>query len=320
MGEGASLLGGHMLKRVFAEWMSKHSKNYADEAEFENRYKVFQANHKFIEQENAKGLSYKLGHNEFSDLTHEEFKAFALGGPMKHTPGVATNHEDEVEDDGEQSVDWRTKGAVTEVKNQGQCGSCWAFSTTGAMEGAHFIATGKLVELSEQELVDCDTAQDQGCNGGLMDYAFTFAEKNGLASESDYPYHAARGTCDTSAEAKPAATISSYADVTQNSEKALRQAVKQQPVSVAIEADQQAFQFYSSGIFDAECGTQLDHGVLAVGYDYKKGGVMSKGSGFWIVKNSWGATWGENGYIRLAMGKGASGQCGIAMQPSYPIV
>jgi len=300
-------------RTIFSDWAAKHGKTYANAAEFDAKFAVFQANHAFITAANQEGRSYKLAHNEFSDMTHEEFKASMLGQFVPNHDAKPFTHGDVKLSDAD-SVDWRTSGAVTDVKNQGQCGSCWAFSTTGSIEGAHQIATGNLVSLSEQELVDCDRAQDQGCNGGLMDNAFAFVEKNGLASETDYPYTAQDGQCDTAAEAKPAATISSFSDVTVGSEDALRQAVKMQPVSIAIEADQQGFQFYSSGVFSGECGQQLDHGVLVVGYTYTAG---NDDSNFWIVKNSWGATWGEEGYIRLAYGQN---QCGLTNAASYPVV
>jgi len=211
------------------------------------------------------------------------------------------------------SVDWRTQGIVTPVKDQGQCGSCWSFSATGSVEGAYAQKTGKLVSLSEQQLVDCSTAQgNQGCNGGLMDYAFQYIiSNNGITTEANYPYTATGpNACQTSLASQTAATISSFQDVPQSDENALQSAVAQQPVSVAIEADQQAFQFYSGGVLTAACGKNLDHGVLAVGYG------TDNGVNYWLVKNSWGSSWGEQGYIRLVRGQD---QCGIAESASYPI-
>jgi len=200
------------------------------------------------------------------------------------------------------------------VKNQQQCGSCWSFSTTGSVEGAWALAGNPLVSLSEQQLVDCSTAQgNQGCNGGLMDQAFQFIISNGgICSEASYPYTATGpNTCQTTCE--NVAHISSYADVATGDENQLKAAVAVQPVSVAIEADQQVFQLYSSGVLtDSGCGTQLDHGVLVVGY-----GTDASAGPYWKVKNSWGASWGENGYIRIARG---TNECGVATEPSYPIV
>ena len=205
-------------------------------------------------------------------------------------------------------VDWVASGAVTGVKNQGQCGSCWSFSTTGALEGAFEIAGNTLTSLSEQNLVDCDTT-DSGCNGGLMDNAFKWIQSNGgICTEADYAYTAAKGTCKTTCD--KVATLSGHTDVPSGDEDALKTAVAIGPVSIAIEADKSVFQSYSSGILDSSaCGTNLDHGVLVVGYG------ADDGSDYWKVKNSWGTTWGEEGYIRIARG---SNICGIASEPSYP--
>ena len=202
------------------------------------------------------------------------------------------------------------------MKNQGQCGSCWAFSTTGSLEGAWFIATGDLSPLSEQQLVDCDTV-DSGCNGGLMDNGFAFAEKNAMCTEDSYSYTARKGTCKASSCTVGLAqgSVTGYKDVSTDSEQALMSAVAQQPVSIAIEADQSSFQSYSSGVLTASCGTKLDHGVLAVGYG------TDVGTDYWKVKNSWGSSWGEQGYVRLQRGKGGAGECGLlAGPPSYPVV
>jgi hypothetical protein len=199
---------------------------------------------------------------------------------------------------------------VTPIKNQEQCGSCWAFSTTGSVEGVSFISTGTLPSVSEQQLVDCSGAEgNQGCNGGLMDYGFEYIIKNkGITGETNYPYTAKDGTC--AAAGKPVvATISGYKDVPVNSEVGLETAIVTQPVSVAVEADQSVFQYYTGGVMDSACGTQLDHGVLAVGYGTEGGKEYFK------VKNSWGADWGAKGYILLARGAkfNPSGQCGIQM-------
>jgi C1A family cysteine protease len=208
-------------------------------------------------------------------------------------------------------VDWVKEGVVTEVKNQLFCGSCWAFSTTGSIEGINALYTGKLVSLSEQELVDCDTSKDQGCSGGFMDYAFDFVIKNGgLDTEADYNYWSVGGICNKLRMDRHVVTIDGFEDVPVNDEKALQKAVAVQPVSVAICAD--PLQSYSSGIVDS-CCKELDHGVLVVGYG-EEDDVP-----YWLVKNSWGASWGENGYFRLKRNVGKEGMCGIAMAPSYPL-
>jgi C1A family cysteine protease len=299
---------------LFQRFKSEHGKVYFDANDETYRKSVFTANLKKIRAHEEKGLSYTLGMNEFGDMTWEEFYA-------KHTGflGVrgrfmrSNNYGDLSEVSPAASVDWTEKGAVTPVKNQGQCGSCWSFSSTGSIEGATYIATNTLTSLSEQQLMDCSKSEgNMGCNGGLMDYAFEYVIKNnGICSESSYPYKEEDGTCQS---CTPVATISSYKDV-QESESALETAVTQQPVSIAIEADQEAFQFYNGGVMTGTCGTELDHGVLAVGY-----GTYS-GTDYWKVKNSWGPSWGLEGYILLEKGKSQSGgQCGILMSASYPVV
>merc|ERR1711871_599674 len=202
-------------------------------------------------------------------------------------------------------------GAVTPVKNQGQCGSCWSFSTTGSTEGAWQIAGHDLVSLSEQQLMDCSTAEgDHSCQGGLMDFGFKYIVDNkGIDSEADYPYKMANEACQTAKETSVVATITGYSDVPKQNVAQFKAALAKGPVSIAIEADQTGFQHYQGGILDATCGTKLDHGVLAVGYT----------DDYWIVKNSWGTVWGEQGYVRMSSSVGApDGECGLLDQPSYP--
>lgn len=282
----------------------------------EPRFQIFRANVDKIREHNAKNLSYWLGVTQFADLTEEEFAAKHLGGyrPELHQENDVprTPFPRVVGEVLEDSVDWVAKGGVTPVKDQKQCGSCWAFSTTGAVEGAYFVANGQLVSLSEEDLVQCDHSGDSGCQGGLMDNAFGWVKENGLCSEDDYPYTSGggvRGKCRLP-KCTPTVKVSGLTDVPANDEEALKSAVAKQPVSVAIEADKTAFQLYKGGVLDSKkCGMQLDHGVLAVGYG------TEDGKDYWKVKNSWGASWGEAGYIKLVRGKN---MCGIAKQASYP--
>jgi len=215
-------------------------------------------------------------------------------------------------------LDWRVNGAVTPVKDQGMCGSCWSFSTTGAIEGASFIKHGQLVSLSEQNLIDCDHV-DLGCNGGLMDTAFLFDETSGgLCSEEAYPYLALQEDTCMPVQCTPVAgsQVISYTDVPPNDVEALLNAITMQPVSVAVEADTQDFQLYSSGVFDNEdCGSQVDHAVLAVGYG------TEDGKDYFLIKNSWAETWGDEGYIKLARTSiDPAGTCGVLSLSSYPSV
>jgi len=292
------------------DFQKSYSQNGIDEEH--QRFAIFKENVANINSHNAKKSSYTLAINEHADLTWDEFKTTHLGYQAGSRVGQSSPEPFTKLTDVADSVDWVAKGAVTPVKNQQSCGSCWAFSSTGSLEGAYFKATGKLVSLSEEDLVQCDKT-DSGCKGGLMDNAFEFVKSHGIASENAYPYTSGGGTtgsCNSAKEGQPVVSITGYTDVPSRDEDALKSAVSQQPVSVAIEADKSAFQFYSGGVLDnSACGTNLDHGVLVVGYG------TDGGKDYWKVKNSWGPSWGEEGYIRMVRNKN---QCGISQQPSYP--
>lgn len=291
----------------FFNWLSEFKVQATSGDHFAKMIQNFANNEDAIAAHNAKNLSWTMGHNQFSHMTAEEWSAYVRLGLKKpeNEPGLPQELSTEANP---ATVDWRNSGAVTAVKDQKSCGSCWAFSTTGAIEGAHKIAKGSLVSYSEQQLVDCDKTNG-ACNGGWMDDAFTWIKKNGgICTESAYPYQGVEQTCKTSCSKDATAAPKSFTDVKAKDAAAFETAVAKQPVAVAIEANTQ-LQLYKSGVFSATCGDSLNHGVLAVGYT----------SDAWIVKNSWGPTWGESGYIRLSRSAGGkSGQCGIYTAASYP--
>merc|ERR1712142_727518 len=292
----------------------KYGKNLLTGQEHDARKSIFANNLKFIEKHNAEhalGLhTYTVGINQFADLTNEEFvQQFTGFKAMDDLPESAV----EIVGDRADSIDWRQMGAVTPVKNQGQCGSCWAFSTTGTIEGAYHKKTGKLVSLSEQNLMDC-SRQNYGCNGGNPYLALMFTiSQGGIDTEESYPYEMRQGQCRFD-ENNIGATITGAKRIIQGSEEDLQKAIGEiGPVSVAIDAAHPSFQMHHSGVYqEPYCSSyRLDHGVLAVGYG------TENGQDYYIVKNSWGEQWGSDGYIKMA--RNQDNMCGIATMACYAI-
>jgi C1A family cysteine protease len=306
------------FEQEFEKFIEKYKKNYDNDYEYNKRLDIFRNNYDFITKHNIESnSSYVLEMNHLGDLESNEIVS-NKNHFLEETNSCNKFDNNYNYEELPESIDWRDKNAVTEIKNQGQCGSCWSFSAVGAMEGAWAISSGNLLELSEQQLVDCSSGfrsyGNHGCNGGLMDNAFEYAIDNGMCLESGDPYTAQQNTCGN--KCTPEAQFSSCQDISPNNQKELKASVSQQPVSVAIEADTKTFQFYKSGVITGDsCGTNLDHGVLIVGYG------SENGQDYWLVKNSWGETWGEGGYVKIERSDSdnSPGVCGIASIPSFPI-
>jgi C1A family cysteine protease len=308
--------------KEFQNFQERFSKRYSSMPELETRFAVFKKN--FIEilaHNSDHSQNFTLGVNQFTDLTPEEFKAQYVSGLKSVVGSYGCKSFSSSASGTPATMDWRTKGAVNPVRDQGQCGSCWAFSATGAIEGAWAISKGQLVDLSEQEVVDCATGfsyGSHGCNGGQMDGAFKFVIENGQCVETAYPYTSGisktGGACQ---KCSAVAQISSCSDVKPNDQISLKGAVAQQPVAIALSADSKIFQSYSGGVITSSaCYTSLNHGVVIVGYG------SENGIDYWLVRNSWGSSWGMDGYVKIARSSSTNdpGICGIAMDPSFPTV
>merc|ERR1711957_553522 len=283
----------------YMQYFAKFNKASNSVDEFAMRLTNFQETSDFITEQNESNDTHVAGHNQFSDWTFAEYKAI-LG--YRRSESSTKDRVQIFEETNASSVNWVTAGAVGAVKDQGQCGSCWAFSSTGSLEGAHFIATGELLSFSEQQLVDCAYRKygNYACNGGLQTNAYHYAGK--------------KQSCQYDSLSKTAVTVSTYVDVTPNNSTQMKAALTKQPLAVAIEADKRVFQTYKSGVLSgSKCGTSLDHAVLAVGF----GNDSASGLDYWLVKNSWNTVWGDQGYIKLAIDS-SSGTCGVQIDPQAP--
>lgn len=309
----------------FSNFQERFNKRYSTLQELETRFSIFKKNLITIIQHNADFTqNFTMGVNQFTDLTSEEFKKNIIGDGVKSNLGVGSfgcKSFSSTASGAPASIDWRTKGVVNPVRDQGQCGSCWAFATTANAESAWALAKGQLLDLSEEYLVDCATGvgyYNMGCNGGNPDSAFKYMITNGQCTEASYPYVA--GTTKTAGNCHTCTSVAKFSgcyDVTPNDQVALKGAVAKQPVAIAIEADTRYFQSYSGGILTStECKNNIDHAVEIIGYG-EENGVK-----YWTVRNSWGPTWGEQGYVRILRSESTNdvGICGVATEPSFIVV
>jgi len=302
---------------LFEEFRAEYNKVYSDAREALMRYDIFKHNYDFIRDYNSKH-TFELEINMFGDLTNEEFTYYVTRG---YSPKNEQKFEIATFDDANDlpvSIDWREKGAVRDVVNQGQCGSCWAFGATASLEAIIAIKRGVQVKLSEQQLVDC-VILSSGCNGGLASNALFYASLNDICHANQYGYVARQGDCRSEkcdvSKKMAEKRIDSVNDLTPYDMGALHKAAAQQVVSVSVQANEHVFQFYRKGIIDADCHDSVNHAVAAVGYG------VEDGKKYWILKNSWGPNWGDKGYLRILREDGfKAGMCGIATRPSIPVI
>lgn len=307
--------------KQFSNFQERFSRSYENIQELETRFQIYRSNLRSIILHNLDHRqNFTMGINQFSDLTPQEFKdQYVNGGSKQNLGSFGCKSFSSNAAGAPVSIDWTTKGVVNPVRDQGQCGSCWAFATTANAESVWAISTGKLLDLSEEYLVDCATGVgyfNMGCNGGQPDSALKYMINNGQCSEVSYPYTS--GVTKTAGPCQKCTSVgvkfSSCSDVTPKDQVSLKAALAIGPVVIAIEADTRYFQSYSSGILDStSCGTTLDHAVEIIGYG------SENGVDYWKVRNSWSSAWGENGYVRIKKTSSTNdiGICGIAAEPSF---
>ncbi|KAH3762459.1 cathepsin L2 [Pelomyxa schiedti] len=296
---------GTTLREQFEDWTATYGRVYDTEEEKIYRMGVWAENLRWVTQQNEEGHSWIVGMNSMADLTNEEYRSLYLASPVNYTV-------DSVDVTASiKNVDWKSAGAVTDVKSQGECDASWAFAATGGVEGCHEIATKKLQTLSEQQLIDCagSTYGNYGCEGGTPDGGFMYIQGKGITNETVYPYEEERNDCHTLSSSQMVAHISSYKDVTRGSESGLQTSIESRPTPVTVDASLPSFQLYIAGVYcPDECSsTCINHAMLATG--------MSS-NGYYVVKNSYGTGWGEQGYIWMCANK--NNKCGIASAASYP--
>lgn len=297
-------------QKEFFDYIISFGKQYVDNHEFAKRYANFRKSLEIINLHNIKEhVSYKMGLNQFTDWSQEEIDSFLslqvdTNEPKNYAPELHTLSGDD------DKKDWRDQ--MNPIKDQGSCGSCWAFSAIGALEASYTIEFGERHDFAEQVLVDCNRGSwifgNQGCNGGLMNTAFDWLKTNQVSLTADYPYTAKDGTCNKNRKLF-GAKVATYYDVKENHGQ-LKESITKQPVAVAIQANQDCFMKYAGGIIEGCIDKRLDHGIVAVGWG------SEDGQSYYIVRNSWGLRWGESGFARIS---DKDQSCGILQKASYPI-